>query len=114
MEQLQLLINELYPSATLEDSSFQDFKFIVHDKKKILLFIKKITGEVAFYNLSISRLTFGPELIHEEDYKKVQLQMKDSKVEHCVYVIHSTDKQTFDHQYTFPLDIHYINWITDV
>jgi hypothetical protein len=121
MEQLLLLVNTLFPGSTLEDSDTPEHKMIVDRRsqqgakteKRTLLFVKTITGEPAFFNMSISNKAFGPELIHEEDFKRLQHMMRDLNVSHCAYVIHSSDKQSFTHQFTFPIDRHYLEWIAD-
>lgn len=81
--------------------------------KKILLFVKTIIGEAAFYNLKISHSAFGPELIHEEDLKRLQIMMAEGSIPLCTYVLYSSDKDHFEYQFTFPLDRHYVEFITD-
>ena len=109
----QALIDEHYPGATIGETDHTDINIVTQGTEKMLLFIKSITGEVAFYNMRISKNAFGPELIHEDDYKKIQQHMRQMEIKKCIYVIHSTDKKVYVYQHTFPLDMHYLEWIAE-
>jgi hypothetical protein len=109
------IVNHLFPGSKVEDTNLPGHKIVtpLRAEKRVLLYVKSITGEPAFFNMSISGKTFGPELIHEDDFRRLQFLMRDLGVDQCAYVILSTDKHTFAHQFTFPLDKHFIEWITD-
>lgn len=108
-------VNHFFPSSTIEDTHLPEHKMIIHSstKKRTLLYVKPITGEPAFFNMSISDKAFGPELIHENDFRRLQLLMRDFEVSRCMYVLHSVNKGSFAYQFTFPLDMHYLEWIAD-
>lgn len=110
---LQALIDKHYPGAAIEETDHHDINIVTQGEREMLLFIKNITGEVAFYNMRISKNAFGPELIHEDDYKRIQHYMQQMDIDKCIYVIYSTDKKIYTYQYTFPLDMVYLEWLAD-
>lgn len=107
------VINMQYPGALVEETDHPEFGIVTHKDKEMLLFIKTIVGEVAFYNMKISRNAFGPELIHEDDFKYIQQTMKQMNIDKCIYVIYSSDKKIYAYQHTFPLDEFYLEWLTE-
>ena len=113
MERLTQLVDRLFPNFCVEATQVADVKMLIHPTEgRVLLCVKPISGEPAFFNMTISGRAFGPELIHEDDFKRLQLLMRELGVERCAYVLHSVDKESFVHQFTFPLDRHYIRWIS--
>jgi hypothetical protein len=109
------LVNKYFDEFRIEETDVPDHKLVIDlvTKDRTLLYIKPIRGQPALYNNSISKKTFGPELIHEDDFKRSQLLMSQKGAKQCMYIIYSTDLKVLTFQFIFPLDKHFIAWSSE-
>jgi hypothetical protein len=98
---IDLMINifaeEKREFLSLEDSDIDEYKIIVKPSEdpdtmvvtEEFIFIKAINGDIGVYIDSIKRETFGSERIHRDDYTKLHLYMRETRLRSCYFIIYS-------------------------
>jgi len=127
MSSLQTLLEKLVTNYNIRDTPDNSFKLIETPREEILLFIKEIKLSIETFRTMISQQTFGPDLIHQNDFIAIQKQLSrrnkkstqddnggaEEKVKkimnRCIYIVRS-ETGLYYHECTLLYDMYFIEW----
>lgn len=129
MSSLQTLLEKLLTNYNIRDTPDNSFKVIETSREEILLFIKEIKVSIETFRTIISQQTFGPDLIHQNDFIAIQKQLsarnkkpiqddeeeEEEKVKkpinRCIYMVRSAETGLYYHECTLVYDRYFIDWL---
>lgn len=83
-------LDERFQIVIEEDSLTSDENQSTSSKPTDLLLVKKTELDIIVFKDSIKRSTFGPDIVHKDEYKVIQMTLKKFGFKACYVIGYST------------------------